>query len=289
MTLAKRIQSCKTLTPVEMIIADYILKNEKQIVQMTILEMADSIHVSKSALHRFSKKIGLKGFNDIKVEISKNQVDMEDQWRQVDANYPFLISDDFSAIAYKLMKLYEATIHDSLACLDEVDLENVVSILNRADVIDIYTHAHNINIAENFQDKMMTIGRTVNCPKSFYNQRMQVLASNEKHIALILSYSGRASWILPIAKKLYEKRIPAVMISKIGSYHFSQYIPYHLAISGNEKLQNRISQFSSHIGLQYIMDVLYGCIYNQDREKNRKYVYESIDYMDDRFIKDTEK
>jgi DNA-binding MurR/RpiR family transcriptional regulator len=80
MTLAKRIQSCKSLTPVEMIIADYILKNEKQILQMTILEMADSIHVSKSALHRFSKKIGLKGFNDIKVEISKNQVNMEDQW-----------------------------------------------------------------------------------------------------------------------------------------------------------------------------------------------------------------
>ena len=69
MTLAKRIQSCKSLTPVEM-----------QILQMTILEMADSIHVSKSALHRFSKKIGLKGFNDIKVEISKNQVNMEDQW-----------------------------------------------------------------------------------------------------------------------------------------------------------------------------------------------------------------
>ena len=34
--------------------------------------------------------------------------------------------------------------------------------------------------------------------------------------------------------------------------------------------------------MQYIMDVLYGCIYNVRRKKNTKYIYDSIDYMDDR-------
>ena len=81
-------------------------------------------------------------------------------------------------------------------------LENNSYINDSADVIDVYTHAHNSNIAENFQDKMLTIGKSVNCPSSFYNQRLTVLASDQKHVAIILSYSGKATFILPIVKKL---------------------------------------------------------------------------------------
>ena len=38
---------------------------------MPILELANSIHVSKSTVHRFCKKIGFKGFNELKIAIVK--------------------------------------------------------------------------------------------------------------------------------------------------------------------------------------------------------------------------
>lgn len=129
---------------------------------------------------------------------------------------------------------------------------------------------------------MLTIGRSVNCPSSFYNQRLTVLASDQKHVAIILSYSGKATFILPIVKKLYEKGVKVIQIGKAGSNYYSQYVAYHLSISDSENNRDRMSQFSSHIAMQYIMDVLYGCIYNVRRKKNTKYIYDSIDYMDDR-------
>ena len=282
MKLEKRIELCDSMTPLESEIASYILNNKDEITKLKIQELADILFISKSAIHRFVKKIGFNGFNDLKVSIATENADLLENNSYINVNYPFQAKDNPRQIAFKLLELYEKAIKDTFEYVDLDQIKAVSQLIDSADVIDVYTHAHNSNIAENFQDKMLTIGRSVNCPSSFYNQRLTVLASDQKHVAIILSYSGKATFILPIAKKLYEKGVKVIQIGKAGSNYYSQYVTYHLSISDSENNRDRMSQFSSHIAMQYIMDVLYGCIYNVRRKKNTKYIYDSIDYMDDR-------
>lgn len=282
MKLEKRIELCDSMTPLESEIASYILNNKDAITKLKIQELADILFISKSAIHRFVKKIGFNGFNDLKVSIAKENADLLENNSYINVNYPFQAKDNPRQIAFKLLELYEKAIKDTFEYVDLDQIKAVSQLIDSADVIDVYTHAHNSNIAENFQDKMLTIGRSVNCPSSFYNQRLTVLASDQKHVAIILSYSGKATFILPIVKKLYEKGVKVIQIGKAGSNYYSQYVTYHLSISDSENNRDRMSQFSSHIAMQYIMDVLYGCIYNEKRKKNTKYIYDSIDYMDDR-------
>ena len=282
MKLEKRIELCDSMTPLESEIASYILNNKDEITKLKIQELADILFISKSAIHRFVKKIGFNGFNDLKVSIAKENADLLENNSYINVNYPFQAKDNPRQIAFKLLELYEKAIKDTFEYVDIDQIKAVSQLIDSADVIDVYTHAHNSNIAENFQDKMLTIGKSVNCPSSFYNQRLTVLASDQKHVAIILSYSGKATFILPIVKKLYEKGVKVIQIGKAGSNYYSQYVTYHLSISDSENNRDRISQFSSHIAMQYIMDVLYGCIYNVRRKKNTKYIYDSIDYMDDR-------
>lgn len=282
MKLEKRIELCDSMTPLESEIASYILNNKDAVTKLKIQELADILFISKSAIHRFVKKIGFNGFNDLKVSIAKENADLLENNSYINVNYPFQTKDNPRQIAFKLLELYEKAIKDTFEYVDLDQIKAVSQLIDSADVIDVYTHAHNSNIAENFQDKMLTIGRCVNCPSSFYNQRLTVLASDQKHVAIILSYSGKATFILPIVKKLYEKGVKVIQIGKAGSNYYSQYVTYHLSISDSENNRDRMSQFSSHIAMQYIMDVLYGCIYNVRRKKNTKYIYDSIDYMDDR-------
>lgn len=282
MKLEKRIELCDSMTPLESEIASYILNNKDAITKLKIQELADILFISKSAIHRFVKKIGFNGFNDLKVSIAKENADLLENNSYINVNYPFQAKDNPRQIAFKLLELYEKAIKDTFEYVDLDQIKAVSKLIDSADVIDVYTHAHNSNIAENFQDKMLTIGKNVNCPSSFYNQRLTVLASDQKHVAIILSYSGKATFILPIVKKLYEKGVKVIQIGKAGSNYYSQYVTYHLSISDSENNRDRMSQFSSHIAMQYIMDVLYGCIYNEKRKKNTKYIYDSIDYMDDR-------
>ncbi|WP_295756475.1 MurR/RpiR family transcriptional regulator [uncultured Holdemanella sp.] len=282
MKLEKRIELCDSMTPLESEIASYILNNRDEVMKLKIQELADILFISKSAIHRFVKKIGFNGFNDLKVSIAKENADLLENNSYINVNYPFQAKDNPRQIAFKLLELYEKAIKDTFEYVDLDQIKAVSQLIDSADVVDIYTHAHNSNIAENFQDKMLTIGKSVNCPSSFYNQRLTVLASDKKHVAIILSYSGKATFILPIVKKLYEKGVKVIQIGKAGSNYYSQYVTYHLSISDSENNRDRMSQFSSHIAMQYIMDVLYGCIYNERRRKNTKYIYDSIDYMDDR-------
>ncbi len=282
MKLEKRIELCDSMTPLESEIASYILNNKDEITKLKIQELADILFISKSAIHRFVKKIGFNGFNDLKVSIAKENADLLENNSYINVNYPFQAKDNPRQIAFKLLELYEKAIKDTFQYVDFDQINAFSQLKDTADVIDFYTPAHNSNIAENFQDKMLTIGKSVNCPSSFYNQRLTVLASDQKHVAIILSYSGKATFILPIVKKLYEKGVKVIQIGKAGSNYYSQYVTYHLSISDSENNRDRMSQFSSHIAMQYIMDVLYGCIYNEKRRKNTKYIYDSIDYMDDR-------
>lgn len=282
MKLEKRIELCDSMTPLESEIASYILNNKDAVTKLKIQELADILFISKSAIHRFVKKIGFNGFNDLKVSIAKENADLLENNSYINVNYPFQAKDNPRQIAFKLLELYEKAIKDTFEYVDLDQIKAVSQLIDSADVIDVYTHAHNSNIAENFQDKMLTIGKSVNCPSSFYNQRLTVLASDQKHVAIILSYSGKATFILPIVKKLYEKGVKVIQIGKAGSNYYSQYVTYHLSISDSENNRERMSQFSSHIAMQYIMDVLYGCIYNEKRKQNTKYIYDSIDYMDDR-------
>lgn len=282
MTLEKRIRSCKHLTPAEMEIAQFILNHSQDVIHMSLQDLSDTIYFSKSTIHRFCKKIGCSGFNDVKVQLSQDLSNSKLTQHDIDVNYPFTKSDKPMDIADKLAKLYEKSVRDTISCLDPSTLQEAASLLFHAQTIDIYTHAHNMHVAKNFQDQMITIGKEINCPVSFYEQRLYALASDTSHAALILSYSGKASFILPLLKKLDEKHVPVILISRIGCNYYPQYIQHHIALSDTEKLQDRISQYASHIALQYVMDVLFGCIYNLDRENNQNYVWGSMDFMDDR-------
>lgn len=286
MTIENIIKYSDNLTPTENQLAQYILKNREQIEKYSIQELAEMTFVSKSAIHRFCKKIGLDGYNELKVKLAQDITIENTNVNQIDVNFPFDASDGNRMIAQKLLRLYESAITDTHNFIDMEELNKVVLLLYNAEIIDIYTHAHNINVAENFQDKMRSIGRMVNCSETFYDQRCMATASGKNHVAMILSYSGKATFLPPIVKTLYKKGIEMILIGKAGNNAMSNYIKHRLYISDRENLRNRISQFSSHIAMQYMLDVLFACIFRMNYKANIEYIQEIIGIIDDRNIND---
>ncbi len=284
MNIENMIKCCNNLTPTENQLAQYILQNKEQVQKLSIQNLSEKTFASKSAIHRFCKKIGVDGFNELKVKLAQDILEGVKGEKQIDANFPFAANDSQELIAQKLLKLYEASITDTYNSIDGEELNKAVVLLHKAEIIDIYTHAHNINAAENFQDKMRSIGRMVNCPKSFYEQRCTATASNKKHAALVLSYSGKASFLPSIVEVLLKNRTEIIWIGRVGASVVPNYIKHHLYISDRENLRNRISQFSSHISMQYMLDVIFSCIFKMDYERNIDYIQEVADIVDDRDI-----
>ncbi|AKN31547.1 RpiR family transcriptional regulator [Clostridium carboxidivorans P7] len=284
MTIENMIKCCDNLTPTESQLAQYILQNKKGIEKLSIQKLSEETFISKSGIHRFCKKIEINGFNELKVKLAQDIVEESKIDTEIDVNFPFDSNDTQKIIAQKLLKLYEASIADTYNSIDLEVLNKSVKLLQNADIIDIYTHAHNINVAENFQDKMRSIGKLVNCPKSFYEQRCTATASKKNHAAIILSYSGKAAFLPSIVKILHKKEIEIIWIGRLGKSVESNHIKHNLYISNRENLRNRISQFSSHIAMQYMLDVIFSCIFKIDYERNIHYIKEVENIVDDRNI-----
>lgn len=282
MIIENMIKYCENLTPTDNQIAQYILENKAKIESYSMQQLADNTFTSKSAIHRFCKKIGLDGYNDLKVKLVKDIVNEKISDNQIDVNFPFNSTDSQKMIAQSIMDLYEAAITDTYNFIDIKELNKVVALLHNAEIIDIYTHAHNINVAENFQDKMRSIGRMVNCARSFYEQRCMATASKKNHVAMILSYSGRATFLPSITEVLHKKGIPVILIGRAGNNVMKSFIKHRLYLSDKENLRNRISQFSSHIAMQFMLDILFACIFKMNYKKNIDYIQEVISIVDDR-------
>ncbi len=279
MDISRKIRYCTTLTPAEQQLAKYILDNKDIVVNNSMQNLQECAFVSKSMIHRFCKKMGLEGFNELKVQLSQSQSydDID-----IDVNIPFVAKDSQRQVAEKLAQLYNKTVADTQGFLDMQVLWDVVLLMNKSTCIDIYTHANNLNAAENFQDKMLSIGRKVTCQESGYKQRRQVLLANSTHVALILSYSGKATFISPLLKLLKEQHVPIIWIGKAGNTEMAAATDYQLYLSDKEHFQSRLSQFASHIAMQYTMDLLFSCIFKMDYERNLDYLKHANLRLDDR-------
>lgn len=136
MKLEKRIELCDSMTPLESEIASYILNNKDAVTKLKIQELADILFISKSAIHRFVKKIGFNGFNDLKVSIAKENADLLENNSYINVNYPFQAKDNPRQIAFKLLELYEKAIKDTFEYIDLDQIKAVSQLIDSADVID---------------------------------------------------------------------------------------------------------------------------------------------------------
>lgn len=70
--------SMDSLFDTEKKIGDYIVRNPKKVVDMTVGELAKECGVSEASVSRFCKRIELKGFHHLKISLARELVDAKD-------------------------------------------------------------------------------------------------------------------------------------------------------------------------------------------------------------------
>ncbi len=269
MDLEKVILATQNLTPAEQRIARFILEKPEEIITMTGKEMELKLYVSKSAIYRFCKKIGVEGFNELKLEIASGMrsTQEEEQIGQVSANLPFSTKDSYGKVALQLSRLYEQTIRELADSLDEQLLDQAVSICTNHSPVYIFTHPHNAPLASVFQEKMLEIGyEVIVMENTQYAQNMAHLIRQEA-CAILLSYTGETEHVAEILQTLRDREIPSILISRLNDPVISSLASCQIRLSGREMLEQRVGQFASDTEIHFILDVLYGCMLNQDRAR----------------------
>ena len=268
MNLFMNLKENKELSKNEKILADYILKHPEDVLKMSSKDLGKECFVSTATVYRLCDKLGLSGFSDLKIKITSSLDDYRKSNEDFNFDFPVNQFQTHYEIIQKIKEDYEQTLNltANLFSLDQLRL--IASAMEKAQIIDVYTSAGNINFALNFQFQMQEIGIQVNVPVDEYQQRLIAASSNENHLAIIITFGGRGilSDILP--RILHKVKTPIVLISSYD-YTFKDFDPdYQLYISSYENHYKKISSFSTRLSILYILDVLYTCYFKLDYQEN---------------------
>ncbi|MFQ7174456.1 MAG: hypothetical protein ACLRQF_21880 [Thomasclavelia ramosa] len=70
------------------------------------------------------------------------------------------------------------------------------------------------------------------CPKSAYDQRMTAVSSNERHVAVIISYSLKATFLPSVIDILKDKKVEIILIGRLGNrFRISRFNIFILVIA----------------------------------------------------------
>lgn len=276
MDIKRRMELAEGFTPAEQQLAGTVLALGGRLHGLTIKELARAAHVSIPSVHRFCKKLGLEGFKELKVEVARSEARRADQKGEVDINFPFAANDTADAVLAQMASVYQTTLADTRDLLDPAALERAAELLDRARGIDIYTQSHNLYPAQMFCDRLLSIGRSASCFESGERQTRIALASDCHHVAIVISYSGLGPNLATILPILHERNVPTIFVGTPNGCRLNPGLDVYLHVSDRESLQNRITQFASHIAVQYVLDSLYGCLFARDYANSRAFLERSL-------------
>lgn len=276
MDIKRRMELAEGFTPAEQQLAGTVLALGGRLHGLTIKELARAAHVSIPSVHRFCKKLGLEGFKELKVEVARAEARRVDQKGEVDINFPFAANDTADTVLAQMASVYQTTLADTRDLLDPAALERAAELLDRARGIDIYTQSHNLYPAQMFCDRLLSIGRSASCFESGERQTRIALASDCHHVAIAISYSGLGPNLATILPILHERNVPTIFVGTPNGCRLNPGLDVYLHVSDRESLQNRITQFASHIAVQYVLDSLYGCLFARDYANGRAFLERSL-------------
>lgn len=198
----KILKNYEKLNKTDLDIWNFIENHKKAVTDYTINELADALHVSRTTITRFIKKIDLRGYSEFKVLL-----DMENQ---------FCVSE----ISYNEYNNFFTLLTKYIDLLKNKDFEHEISMIESANNIFSYgTGDIQTAVAEELRRMFLSTGKLIyvlgdkTLNKNIFN------AFKEKDLIIIISLSGNNKEAVNMAKaaKLSNAKVLSITDIKNNS------------------------------------------------------------------------
>ncbi|MDR4949749.1 MurR/RpiR family transcriptional regulator [Neobacillus cucumis] len=241
-------------------IIEFIEQNPEEIIHLSITEVAERSETSESSIVRLCKRLGYKGFQDLKINLAKEVVAPEMQIHEAIEK-----GDNAVTIKKKVFQSNIQALYDSIeVCSDDEILKAVEAIAN-ARLIEFYGTGGSGTVALDAQHKLLKLGI-----KSFaYNdsvlQAMSASVLTEQDVVIGISHTGANTDVLAAMKLAKEAGATLICITNSSKSPITKISNIVLQTASKETLF-RTDAISSRIAQLTIIDILVAAVANQKYE-----------------------
>ncbi|MBU3107497.1 MurR/RpiR family transcriptional regulator [Clostridium gasigenes] len=283
MIISNKLESMKSLSKSEEVLAQYILNQKENIEKLSTKDLANATYTSPSTVIRLSQKLGFSGWTELKEKYLEELQYLNRHFSNIDSNFPFQSHDTLMNVASKIGHLACESIEDTLSLLRNDELNKAVTLLDKAQIINVFGISNSLLMAYDFKHKMLRINRHVEIMNLPEEQAFVASNSSPNHCAILISYSGEVEETLKIAKILRKNKTPIIALTSIGENTLKNFADCAFSITSREKLYSKIATYSTNNSVHLILDILYSCLFKMNYDYNLEYKTNISKNIEERF------
>jgi DNA-binding MurR/RpiR family transcriptional regulator len=232
-------------------VADFILANPRGIIHLPITELAEKTGVSEYTIMKLCKNIGLSGYQELKVNLSKQLVKpLENIHQEVQEN------DVIQDISQKLANSYMEAIKLTKDSVDNTQIELAVEAINEANQLEFYGMGTSASVAKDAFHKFFRVG--IHC-RYFEDGHMQAMSASmlkPKDVVIVISNSGSTKDLIDALKEAKQAGATTICISSQPNSPITKLSDIKIVTQSmenyyrGEPMENRIAQI-------YVIDLLF--------------------------------
>ncbi|NLJ87402.1 MAG: MurR/RpiR family transcriptional regulator [Epulopiscium sp.] len=250
-------------TKAEKKVADFVLKNPKKVLFMSITDLADACNVGDTSVFRFCRTMKLKGYQEFKMRLSLS-ITSDDKVNE-ELEDEVAPEDTFISMAQKVLKSNLDAINETHSLLNPEEFSRGMDYFEAAEKVYFFGVGSSMLTAMEAMNKFLRITPKVHCIQDTHMQSMAASMLTENDLAIIISYSGSTKDSIHVAKIAKQASAKVISISRFIKSPLTNYSDVTILCGANEgPLQG--GSTSAKMSLLYILDLMYMEYYRRTYE-----------------------
>lgn len=246
----------ENLTTMEKNIADFFIKNKKQM-DFSAKAVAEYLFVSEASLSRFAKKCGYRGYREFIY--------------QYEATFQANKKKPVFGSTARVLDCYQEVLNKTYNLADEEKLRRISRMMKRAERIFVCGVGSSGIVARETELRFMRIGMNVNSLIERDMIRMRAVFQDEKSMVIGLSMKGETKEVKYILRKAHERKARCVIVTARNNTEFREFCDEIIQVPALDNLDNG-DLISPQFPMLAMMDVLYTCYLELDQNKTKEFL-----------------
>ncbi len=258
-----------TFTRAEKHIADYILSSARDVLYMSITELANACDVGDTSVFRFCRHLGKNGYQDFKVDLA--QAVSETSTMPILTSCIVDQSDSADVMIQKVLNNNIAVLRETYQLIDPATLAKTTQWLSEAERICFFGVGASSASALEANNRFLRVCHKTECILDARMQMMRASLMAKNDVAILFSYSGATKETVAIAKAALDAGAHTICISRFAHSPLAELCDLLYLCGGNDgPLQSgSLSVKTSQLLLMEVLFIAY-CQANPERcDRNR--------------------
>ena len=232
-------------------IANCIMERKREVVDMTVAELAQASGASDASVSRFCRRCGFKGFHQLKMTLA----------RELSEESQASVGNDISRrdIGQSLQNILAnktEEIRQTVAMMDPENLDRILDIIQKARMVQLVAVGNTIPIALDAAFKFNQLGIPAATGTILETQTAYAFNLGKKDVIIAISNSGVSRRLIRILEGASGNGVTVISITNNPESPVAKLSDYHITTATREKLLREDFLFS-RVPATMVIEILY--------------------------------